>query len=145
MKVDLCAPGAPKARKSGCLCVNMRFCALMPRGALLGNTLNPYDSFVDSLCCYTLLTLLVCRPTRVNTVHFEIKLPYYRSIQSISKLPYYRSNDRLGSSPFHLLLITCVHKLCTTRGIANSIGCAGGMPFLGIIKHFSYVETSGVR
>ena len=29
----------PKARKSGCLCVNMRFYALMTRGALLGNTL----------------------------------------------------------------------------------------------------------
>ena len=39
LKVDLCAPGAPKARKSGCLCVNMRFCVLMPWGALLGNTL----------------------------------------------------------------------------------------------------------
>ena len=29
----------PRARKSGCLCVNMRLCALMTRGALLGNTL----------------------------------------------------------------------------------------------------------
>ena len=29
----------PRARKAGWLCVNMRFCALMTRGALLGNTL----------------------------------------------------------------------------------------------------------
>ena len=39
----------PKAQKSGCLCVNMRFCALMPRGALLGNTLNNELTFTKTI------------------------------------------------------------------------------------------------
>ena len=47
-KVNLCAPGAPKGPKVGCLCVNMRLCALMTRGALLGNTLCGVNRLGDS-------------------------------------------------------------------------------------------------
>ena len=67
------------AQKLGCLCVNMRFCALMTRGALLGNTLtddnikNIYSMYgmiyLNLAFCVTLLTNLLQRSIKTKSVN----------------------------------------------------------------------------